>query len=535
MKPMRTVTARAQSLYRASKRALHARVDRLMLIMLLVQWIFAIVFAVTVTPYTWFGATRAWHVHLQTAIALGLAINTLPLLMCALRPGWWLTRHVIAAAQLLWSGVLIHLTGGRIETHFHIFGSLAFLAFYRDWRVLVTATLVMTADHILREIWLPQSIYGVTDPEWWRFIEHAAWVVFENLVLALGCVRSDREMQVVAEREARLADLAMTLETRVEERTGELERKNGELQESIERARTMQRELIDASRRAGMADAATAVLHNVGNILNSVNVSVTLVGEAVTRSKAAGLVRLAQLIDGERAQLARFLTEDERGRKLPDYLSALGRAVDGERESLLRELALLDKHLGHVKSIVSMQQSYAKAGGLRETLSLNELVEDALALHVVAHERGAIVVTRELGQLPLLSLDRHKIFQVLTNLVTNAEEALRDRPHDDAGAREIVVRSRQDDDGMVRVDISDSGVGIAAQHLDRIFALGFTTKKDGHGFGLHASACAAQELGGSLTVRSDGLGRGATFTLALPWRDAGEGARTTGRALRRVG
>src|SRR5262249_13615551 len=142
------------------------------------QWLFAIALAIWLSPYAWSGKLRSTHVHVYAAIGLGAAISSLPVALGLLRPQATLTRYAMAVAQMLWSALLIHLSGGRIETHFHVFGSLAFLAFYRDWRVLVPATLVIAADHLIRQIFWPESVYGVLSPESWRFLEHAFWVAF---------------------------------------------------------------------------------------------------------------------------------------------------------------------------------------------------------------------------------------------------------------------------------------------------------------------------------------------------------------------
>lgn len=180
--------------------------DRMFKWILLAQWVFAIVLAVKLSPYAWEGKRSAIHLHVYVAVFVGGLINSLPLALIALRPGWVGTRHAIAVAQMLWSAVLIHLTGGRIETHFHVFGSLAFLAYYKDWRVLVTATVTVAADHFARGLAWPESVYGTLTPEWWRFLEHAGWVAFEDAVLFLGCYRGLALDRMICEREARLEE-----------------------------------------------------------------------------------------------------------------------------------------------------------------------------------------------------------------------------------------------------------------------------------------------------------------------------------------
>jgi signal transduction histidine kinase len=201
---------------------LHCETDRLFAKLLLAQWVFAILLALVISPWSYDGGVRSLHFHVKTAIVGGALINTLPLALVYSRPGWWGTRHTIAVVQMLWSALLIMITGGRIETHFHVFGSLAFLAMYRDWKVLPTATIVVAADHLARGLLWPDSVYGIANPEWWRFLEHAAWVAFEDLVLVYACVRGGREMREAAGREARLERMKTVVERKVRERTEEL-------------------------------------------------------------------------------------------------------------------------------------------------------------------------------------------------------------------------------------------------------------------------------------------------------------------------
>lgn len=186
------------------------------------QWFFAIGVALLYSPYTWTGKERIVHLHVHAAILLGGLISGLPIALTLWRPGAAITRHTIAVAQMLWSALLIHLTGGRIETHFHIFGSLAFLAFYRDWKVLVPATVVVATDHFVRSLLWPESVFGILNPEWWRFLEHAFWVVFEDFFLVLAIRRGVDDFRSLARRQADLEHTKAGVEQLVELRTEEL-------------------------------------------------------------------------------------------------------------------------------------------------------------------------------------------------------------------------------------------------------------------------------------------------------------------------
>jgi hypothetical protein len=203
----RRIAARAEALFRERRDHGYKRLDRAFVFLMAAQWVFALLLAVFFSPYGWAGKVKAVHFHVYLAVFLGGALTVFPAALALLSPGRTLTRHVIAANQMLWSALLIHLSGGRIETHFHVFGSLAFLAFYFDWRVLLTATLVVASDHLVRQFVWPESVYGVLNPEWWRFLEHAFWVVFENSVLVLGCVVGVRDMMRSARQQAEVEAL----------------------------------------------------------------------------------------------------------------------------------------------------------------------------------------------------------------------------------------------------------------------------------------------------------------------------------------
>ena len=203
-----TTALRAETIHAEQMLIRRMRIDRMFAVLLVVQYLAAIVGALAVSPYAWQGKERVLHMHVWVAILGGAGIIILPILMAIFRPGTVLTRHVIAASQMLSSALLIHLTGGRIETHFHVFGSLAFLAFYLDWQVLITATVVVAADHFLRGIYWPESVYGVSNPEWWRFLEHAGWVVFEVVFLIWSCVMGNRDVAASAARQAEVEHLS---------------------------------------------------------------------------------------------------------------------------------------------------------------------------------------------------------------------------------------------------------------------------------------------------------------------------------------
>jgi PAS domain S-box-containing protein len=272
------------------------------------------------------------------------------------------------------------------------------------------------------------------------------------------------------------------------------------------------KQLMTASRQAGMAEIATNVLHNVGNILNSVNISLSLVAARVKQSKAPGLCRVATLLQEKGQQVGTFITSDEHGKRIPDYLATLGEQLMTDQKVALQELASLRDNLEHIKNTVAMQQSYAKRCGVTETIAVVELVEDSLRLNAGAFARHGVTLRREFIDVPPITVDKHKVLQILVNLVRNAKYAC-----DESGRTDKLLTLRVERAiNAVRISVVDNGVGIPAENMGRLFTHGFTTRQSGHGFGLHSCALAAQELGGSLHAESDGPGCGAAFILELP-------------------
>jgi len=272
-------------------------------------------------------------------------------------------------------------------------------------------------------------------------------------------------------------------------------------------------ELMDASRRAGMAEVATGVLHNVGNVLNSVNVSANVASDLIRKSKNTKIARVAELLREHAGDLGDFMTNDAKGRQLPSYLGQLAEVLATEQALILSELGSLQTNIEHIKDIVSVQQNYARVSGLTETLNVVDLVEDALRMNGASLLRHEVRLSREFDpQLPQVTVEKQKVLQILINVIRNAKYACDETGTND---KRMTVRVSHND-GRIRIAVVDNGVGIPRENLLRIFNHGFTTRKTGHGFGLHSGALAARQLGGSLDVESDGPGKGATFTLEFP-------------------
>ncbi len=875
-------------------------VSRFMGILMIAQWVVAVAFAAFWSPYTWIGEYYSIHTHLIAVILIGGIFSGVALYWLKRFPDAVFTRHLVAAIQLLWTCLLIHLSGGRIETHFHAFASLAILSLYRDWKILITAAIVTALDHFARGVWYPLSVFGIVTASPFRWIEHSAWVIFEISFLIPGCIRLKKEIRQLCRMQVETAHAKATVELTVDQRTAEIkstlrtleetklqlseakefadtiiddvsglfyvldangnyvrwnrsmqqlfgvsneemlavpaleridpddrewvatkiqevfengqaeceariitaqgirhvvlngrrmdvdgevylvgsgqditERKlveqslaqfkhvldriqdcvficrtcdlqfvyvnqgaiqqvgynaeelsgmtpldinpefNGEsiremfqplldgrqsrllietihrhkngtdipvevslqlltnnagetlfvaivrditdrkkeeqrrndLEESLRQQNSslaialvdlknhkraldehaivevtdstgtilyvndrseaitgytadelignnhrifksgihpdstwndlrktvysgnawhgeicnkrkdgtlywvdttvmpfnnpdgdlselvvirtditerktadaekekLQKQLIDASRQSGMAEVATGVLHNVGNILNSFNISTSQIQKQLDASAISSLDRLSNLVSEHENQLARFVTEDQRGRQIPEFLRKLAKTLQDERHHIRCEFSDILKNVEHIKNIVNVQQSMAKASGLLTEIDPQELISCTLSAVRNSMINHKIHVETEIQEgVPTFVSDKNRILQVLINLVTNAKDALVEH----AIRKPQITISVSESEGMISLIVSDNGSGIDPQKLEQIFHFGYSSKASGRGFGLHHSATTAAELGGSLKAMSDGIGKGATFQLLIP-------------------
>jgi signal transduction histidine kinase len=499
------ISTRAVFLRHEMETKLWRQTDRLFAVLLGFQWLAGVALALLFSPRAWEGLDSRVHPHIWAAVFVGGAIAAFPIMFAIVRPGEAITRYLIATAQMLHSAMLIHLSGGRIETHFHVFGSLAFLAFYRDWRVLVPATLVVAVDHMMRGIFWPESVFGIAAASPWRWTEHAGWVVFEDIILVWSCLRGAKEIGILALRQAELEATNARVEAEVARQTSRLE--------------MVSQELISTARRAGMADIATGVLHNVGNVLNSVNVSTNLAMRKLKESEVSSLVKVGDMIQSHLTDLPTYIANDSKGKLLPKFLIDLAGCLSAEQKNLVTELQNVATGLDHIKEIVGAQQRHAKQGDLREKIAPSDLFENTIAMGFGTGGTAGVKIVREFEPIEPVALDKHKVLQILINLLTNAKKAVAasNRPEK---IITLAVRKINGSGGrMVEFAVKDNGVGIDPPALKKIFGHGFTTRADGHGFGLHSAANAASEMGGKLSVHSDGLGCGATFTLEVSAAD----------------
>ncbi len=391
------VQQRTAVLLREQQKENHQQTDRRFALLMALQWLAGIAAALWLSPKSWAGSYSNIHVHVWAALLLGGVITGLPVFLALLYPGTVLTRHVIAVGQMLTSGLLVHLSGGRIETHFHYFGSLAFLAFYRDWRVLLTATVVATADHFVRGMFWPQSIFGVLTSSSWRWLEHAGWVLFEDVFLVLAVRQNLQEMLGVAERQARLEAVNVTIEQRVDERTSELKQEIAERKRAEESLRLLS-SAVEQSKEAIMITDAELDLPGPKIIfVNPAFMQMT----GYTAAEVIG--RTPRMLQGprtDRAVLNRLRYDLEQGEMFAG--ETVNYRKDGTEFDLEWQIAPMRNASGAITHFVAVERDITGRKRLEAQLLQSQKMETVGKLAGgVAHEFNSIL-TAIIGQSELL-------------------------------------------------------------------------------------------------------------------------------------
>jgi signal transduction histidine kinase len=314
-----------------------------------------------------------------------------------------------------------------------------------------------------------------------------------------------------------IRDLNLNLQDRVKERTLQLE-------ETIRELQSTQSQLTDVAHRAGMAEVATGVLHNVGNVLNSVNISVSMLSDHVYHSSLKDLRQFVSRLEEKGEDLPEMLASPGRAAKLVDFLCHVARRLESEQEEIAHEAQSLAERVEHIKGIINSQQGYARQVSFKEPVNVADLIRDVVRMHLAVLQKHGIEVRQETKHAPQLSIEKSRLLQVIDNLVKNASESIIEA---NSVTRLITIVAETTCEQKGHIVIRDTGVGICPENLDAVFNYGFTTKSFGSGFGLHASALAMSAIGGRLSVRSDGLGQGATFTVEFPLDSAAKEDDTT--------
>jgi two-component system sensor histidine kinase/response regulator len=456
--------AAVDTLFRSSQQQIYERTDRMFARLMAAQWLAGIVFALWISPLAWSGTSSQTHVHVWAAVFLGGAISLFPALLAQFRPGLLSTRYVVATAQMLMSALLIYLTGGRIETHFHVFGSLAFLAFYRDWRVLVPATIIVAMDHLLRGIFWPESVYGVLVASQWRWLEHAAWVVFEDVFLAMSCIRGTRELWQIANRTAIL-----------ERAHKEQLRQSIELSEVVERLRMSQQQ-VEAATRA-KSEFVANMSHELRTPLNAITLYSELLQEGA--------------IEENRQEDVADLTKIQAASK---HLLGL---INGILDLSKIEAGKMDLHL--------------------ETFDVRLMIEELIStIDAVVRKNGNTLTVTFGDRLGVMHADLTKTRQILFNLLSNAAKFT------DRGTVSLHIARRSIDDAdWIEFIVTDTGIGLTPEQTAKLFRpfaqadASISRKYGGTGLGLALVWRFCQLMGGEVNVESPANG-GARFTVSLP-------------------
>jgi signal transduction histidine kinase/ActR/RegA family two-component response regulator len=451
--------------------------DHMFAWLMIMQWVAGIAAAVVISPRAWEGSTSHIHLHVWAAIFLGGLISGFPVLLARTQPGKVLTRHAIAVGQMLSCGLFIHLTGGRIESHFQYFVVLAFLAFYRDWRVLVTASAVAAADHFIRGYFWPQSMFGVLFASPWRAAEHTAWIVFEDIVLVLLIRQSLDEMRKMAGHQAKLETINEVIELKVEERTRELRNQIAERERGEEMRKRLEERLYQSQKMETVGKLAGGVAHEFNSILTAI------IGQS-------------ELMMGDLPEKDPLQTNVQEIHRAADRAATLTRQLLAYGRKQILELVILD---------------------------LNAVLQDMAGTlqHLVGREVDVRIAPA--SGLKMVKIDPGQMEQVIVNIAMNAADAMPNGGKltlETANVtldEEYATASGIRPGGYVMLAVSDTGAGMSEEVKSRAFEPFYSTKGIGQGTGLGLATCYGiiRQSEGHIAIYSE-PGRGTTVKIYLP-------------------
>ena len=491
--------------------AIAVRTDWLFVLLMSIQFVAAVCAAFFISPRAWDGAASSPHIHIAGALVVGALLAGLPIWMVVRNPGAKLNQYVISSAQLAFSGLFIHLSNGRIETHFHVFGSMAFLAFYRDWKVLLPATLVTAADHMARAVFWPESVFGILTAAPWRALEHAGWVLFENTFLAYSCILGSKEISLIASRRAALEEANDRIERSVQERTEELEAALHSLSDEVEDRSRVEKKLAEAQKLESIGQLAAGIAHEI-------NTPAQYVGDN-TRFLKGEFDRLLKVVDSYAAQLDMSgpgLSWQERSDQIKETLEELD--FDFIREEIPQAIDQSLEGIERVSHIIKAMKDFSHPGkGSMEPANLNDAIRSTATVCTNRWKYTADIEYDLDPEHTAVPCFLGELNQVILNLIVNAADAIGSNEVLEGRKGLIRVQTRTLEDAF-QIRVSDNGGGMPEEVRAKIFDPFFTTKDVGKGTGQGLSISRdviVNKHHGTLECETE-QGVGSVFVISLP-------------------
>jgi signal transduction histidine kinase len=503
---------RTWEIFNERRRDVYVRTDRLFIWLLAAQWAIAVVVSLLITPEIWDGAVSNPRTHFYTTVCLGGLLACFPALLAVYFPGRLVTRLIISGAQAGFSVLFIHLSGGRIETHFHVFCSLAILSTYHDFRVLIPATIVILVDHFIRGYFWPQSVFGVLTFSIWRPIEHGIWIFFEDLFLGWSCFASERGFWHAAEAQAGFESTNAMVEKKIELRTRQLADRTKKLELAHRQEVTLRNKLLQAQRLESIGELAAGVAHEINTPMQYLNDNLSYLSDC-TRAMFDLLEAYESKLspDGGARAWEERKAEIEAFRQQChfDYMcEQVPQAVSESMEGIQR-----------VISIVRAMKEFAHPGTIQKvSTDINQALRTTATISKNRWKYCADLVLDLSDDLPDVKTLPSEINQVLLNLVVNAGDAIASKLGDEAGGKgTITVRTYAEDEHVV-IAVQDTGCGIPEGIQHRVYDMFFTTKEVGKGTGQGLAIShniVVKKHGGQLDFETV-PGEGTTFYVRLP-------------------